>query len=413
MNLAAETRNAPTALRIRQTLASRGDLLLGLTNVGLAIYALLKLTDEFRRLLFETGRSGAIDLLNYQHFVNDWFSGIEVYRQSYWALYPPASYPILWLLVGWLDSVSARWFSAALFASTLAVLAYFLVRATGAKRRLEQTFVALMLLAMNATGVTVGNGQLGLYVLALVLGGLFLLQREHSWRNDLIGSLMITASLVKPSISFAFIWLALFVPGRLRAVWLVAVEYVALTLFAVSFQHETLVNLVTAWLRRSAEAATQYGYANLSIWLSDLGFKELILPSALLAWLILGGWIFLNRNADFWVLLGVGALTARLSVYHMLYDDVLIIFPMIALFRIAKRGNLPAGILLGVNVLAMLFLASWQKLPAPWHLILVGGHAMVWLADLIFLVGYTIQTRKAFEDQLGFFPRYATEAHAG
>ncbi len=405
MNRVAETWSASNASKIHQALASHRDVILRVTNLGLAVYALLKLGDEFRRLLFETGTSGAIDLLNFRHFVSDWFAGIPVYRQSYWALYPPASYPILWVLVGWLDFVLARWLSAILLAGALALLVYFTVRASGEKTRLEQMFVTLMLLAMNATGVTIGNGQLGLYVLALLLGGLLLLQQEEKLSNDLIGSLVITASLVKPSISFPFVWLALFVPGRIRAVLFVVAEYVALTLFAASFQQSTLLDLITQWMQRSSAAATAYGYANLSIWFSDLGFKELIIPSALLVWLMLGGWIYRHRNADFWILMGVSALVARLSVYHMVYDDVLIILPMIAVFRIAKSGNMLAGILLAVNIAAMLFLASWQHQTSPWHLIFTGGHALVWLADLIFLIIYTGQARNPFEGQLEFLAR--------
>jgi hypothetical protein len=117
------------------------------------------------------------------------------------------------------------------------------------------------------------------------------------------------------------------------------------------------------------------------------------------AFVLLGVWLCYHRQADFWILVGITGLVARFWFYHAVYDDVLIILPMIALFRIAKHSaaseerGLLAGILLAVNIVTMLFLARWQYLPSPWHLIFTGGHALVWLADLIFLLDSARQTQ--------------------
>jgi hypothetical protein len=76
----------------------------------------------------------------------------------------------------------------------------------------------------------------------------------------------------------------------------------------------------------------------------------------------------------------------------MVYDDLLVLLPMVALFRIAKRGeaeggsDLVAGVLLAVLVLAMLAPARLQFPSSPWLPLFVAGHVSVWLVVLLFLL---------------------------
>jgi hypothetical protein len=79
-------------------------------------------------------------------------------------------------------------------------------------------------------------------------------------------------------------------------------------------------------------------------------------------------------------------------MYHQVYDDVLILLPMIALFRIAKRGVSPdgrdllAGVLLAVTMAAMLMPTRFSLSGSPWQPLFSGAHAAVWVAVLIFLL---------------------------
>jgi hypothetical protein len=83
---------------------------------------------------------------------------------------------------------------------------------------------------------------------------------------------------------------------------------------------------------------------------------------------------------------------ARLWTYHRSYDDLLILLPMVALFRIAKRGTstdggaVAAGALLAVTVLTMLTPHRLEAYPPPWNVLYTGGHAVVWIVVLAFLL---------------------------
>ena len=312
-------------------------------------------------------------------------------------MYPPATYVLLWPLLGWLKIDPARWLWGLTTIIALAALIVLLVRESGAEGPLERTFVALIPCSIYATGAAIGNGQLIVHILPLLLAGLLVLGREHrGWREDLIASALLVATMVKPPVSAPFLWLVLFLPRSWRPILLVGIGYALLTLFAVSFQDASLIELFRDWSARSTAAAVTGGYgnvANLHVWLGSLGLERWILPASLLVWLALGLWIHRHRDADLWILLGVAAFAARFWTYHRWYDDVVLLLPMVALFRIIKRepsdggSGILAGVLLGAALLLMLAPGGLFVLPPPLSTIYVVGQTALWIVTLVFLAG--------------------------
>ena len=80
----------------------------------MAIAAIVWLAYQFWRLLlgdapiWPTSPPGAIDLKLMHRLVDDWFAGRRIYGELGSAVYPPATYVLLWPLVGWLDVGPAR-----------------------------------------------------------------------------------------------------------------------------------------------------------------------------------------------------------------------------------------------------------------------------------------------------------------
>jgi hypothetical protein len=370
----------------------------------MSLLAVLKLGDEFRRLLFDSGYSGAIDLKLSQTMVNFWFAGRDVYRELHVG-YPPGSMPLLKLLgLGWFGEMGTRWLWACSLVGVMAVFGQLLVKASCAESNLDRLFVVMMLLSMNATGVNVGNGQLALHVLFLVTAAILVLDRHTEWRREtplVLAGLLI--SLVKPSMSVPFFLLVLVRPNGIRTVAAVATGYAAVTAFAASFQSRSLLTLLSDSLAFGHAQAARGGYANIDNWLLTLGLYDWAFPASLFLVLALGLWLLRHRHADVWILLGVTAIATRLWMYHRVYDDMLILLPMLALFRIAKhpdtqpQTSTQAGFLLAVTVSAMLAPARLERLPFPWHLPFTTGHAVVWIAMGIFLV---MHSRLRLPDQI-------------
>lgn len=371
--------------------------------------ALVWLGYQFWRLLlgsapiWPSSPIGAIDLNLNQNEVQHWFAGSPIYHESKNAVYPPASYVILWPFFGWLGFTAARWLWAITAVVALYWLIHLILRESGAKTPLERLFVTLMLLSMYATGAAIGNGQLIDHLLPVLIAGILLLQQKQAgWRMDLFSATLLLGALVKPNITVPFFWIILFVPNRLRPALLVSIGYGALTLLGASFQESGLVSLLHDWVKQITVLSIYGGHTNLHSWLSSLGLKEWNLPASAIVLGLLGLWTYRNRQKELWLLLGVTAIIARLWTYHLWYDDLLMILPMVTLFRIAKRGtptptdrrDVFASILLFIMILANLAPGGRYLLPPPWKNYYITGQVLVWIVTLTFLINQTRQERE-------------------
>lgn len=369
----------------------------------MAALAVAKLGDELLRLVWRSGPTAAIDLKSRHAEVHAWFAGVPVYETMPLAAYPPATYALLWPMLGWLPLEPARWLWAG--AATLAIVAtvWIVVRASGASDGWGRAFAALIVLAPNQTGVAVGNGQLITLALPAVLAGILLIHRgQESWLYDTGAAAGVLVGLVKITLVVPFLWLVLFTPSRhestgaipfrLRPAALVAAGYAGLTWFAMTFQPATWREQLRGWLARAEEAAVGGGnYADVHAWLTAAGLESYIMGASAALFLALGAWLARHRHADLWILLGVTALVARFWTYHRLYDDVLVVIAMVALLRIARQSagttwGRWAGVLLGVTLFTMLLPARLGTAPFPWRLAFTASHTLAWLAMLAYLI---------------------------
>lgn len=387
-----------------------GKMLLRFAIALMAVAALVWLGYQFWRLLWEadpiwaSSPVGAVDLMMRYDEVHGWFSGRPVYGGPN-AGYPPASFVLLWPLLGWLELSPARWLWAVASAAALVWLIYLLIQDSGAETTLERVFVALIPLALYPTGATIGNGQLIVLLLPALVAALTRLQRQRGWRDDLFAASLMLIALVKPSVSVPFFWILLFVPRTWRPAALVVAGYLALTLFAALFQDSSLIAILREWLAGVSGLASWGGYANLHALLAALQLENWSLPASMFLLVALGAWIYRHREADPWLLLGVTAFVTRFWTYHGWYDDLLILLPMIALFRVAKRSSderqgVVAGIIFACTLLVMLAPGGLYLLPPPWKTLYVIAQVLVWFVGLIFLLDLTRRDRSEQVKQL-------------
>ena len=358
----------------------------------MALLAVLKLGPEYWRLVVDQTRDGAIDLKFYNDWAHQWVAGVPIYLARPPAEYPPATYLLLWPVLGWMPFGPARWFWAATTIPVLTWLAWLCIRESGATSGRERAFVVLMLLSLNATGVAIGNGQLILHVLPILMAAVAMLRSDRSLAADVAAAGLLIVALVKPAVSVPFLCTAFLVAGRIRPVVFVVAGYGVLTLVAAVFQHAAPWSLLMLSLAQGSKAAVVGGYGNVHFWLAALGQRGWILAASALVLLVFGLWIHRHRRADLGLLVSVTAIVARLWTYHRLYDDVLTIVPMVFLFRVARQspresriGRLAAG-LLGATLLMMWLPARLSRAAPPWDLIFTAGHTLVWLILLGFFM---------------------------
>ena len=366
----------------------------------MACSALVWLGYEFWRFFVQPeklfGRAvvtGGIDLKLLQGIVQGWFSGIPIYSMSRYAVYPPASHLIAWPLVGWPGYAASSLLWTAVTLLSLAFLVMVFVRESGARNSLERVFAGLIPLAAYPAGAVIGNGQLTIVVTASVVSCLLLLAKgKEGWRTDLAAAVLFLVALVKPHVAAPFFWIAFFVPGRVRPALLIAGGYCAMTIIAASWQDAGIITLMADWLANGTTTTAGIGYAHLHT-SSGLSGAVLVLGA-------LGAFVYSCRRADIWLLIGVTALIARFWTYHQWYDDLLILLPLLALFRVAKSAACPAAIalqagsILGACMVLMLAPGGHFTLPSPWLIVYQSVLVAVWLIMLAFLVRLTWQGRK-------------------
>ncbi len=369
-----------------------------LLTTGLVLMALAMVprwTHELDRLLVEQGPQGARDLAMRHWEVGRWFAGGAAEGPLAPKIYPPASYAILWPFLGWLDLAAARWLWAATLLAALAWLSALVARESGAESRLARAFLVAWVPAMYATTVTVGNGQLGVHVLAAVLTSILIARRGRgAWPSDLAAALLFTLSLVKPSLAAPFFWILLTGRGGARRGALVAGAYAALTALAVSFRPEGMLGLLRSWLSISRETAVgaRYGYMNLHEWMSAVGLGEWISFGSLLVLALLGAWVLRHRDGPVWPALGLAAIVARTWTYHALYDDLLLLVPIVALVRAAREAPpgggraVATGLVVCAGWFSTLVPARLLTAPPPWDLAFRAGQTIVWAAVLVALL---------------------------
>lgn len=380
-------------LRLHVLWMKHRTAILRVVIVLLALYGAAKLGDESYRLTLRLDVKGAIDLRLRYVEVHEWFAGNPVYGRFIAAVYPPATYAILWPLLGWMSFGAARWFWALTSAGALAWLATLLLRHSGAQGRLERWFVVLMPLSLNSTGVCLGNGQLIIHLLPVILAGLILVcDPRGGWARDAAAAGLMTVGLAKPSIAAPFFWVMLFAPRRLRPAVLTVLLYGLLTVGAAHFQKAGLFELIRQWLSHAPGHVADQGYADLHKWLTVLGLKSYALPASLIVLIGIGIWTYRYRQADLWLQLAVVALVARLWTFHHQYDNMLLLPAMLVLFRLTHGADgverkTVAGLLLAALFAALLLparlLEAWRE---PWPFLFSAVHTILFLTTLVYLL---------------------------
>ncbi len=356
---------------------------------GLAGY---RLQDGFTRLLWGTGWEGAGDLLKRHTEVQLWVAGQPLYGQMGSAVYPPTSYAILAAALAWLPFEGARWLWAASLVPLLFWIVWVTVRGSGSNDRLEMVFWALITLAIDATGRTIRQGNLGIHLIPPLIAGLLILHRNRAtWGADLAATALLVPTLVKPNFSVPFFWIAFFVTGRARPTLLILTSYAILTLAAASMQHAGMVSLFQGWLAHQDPIRFDPEQGNIHAWLSGANLNEYVTLGSIVVLAATGVWVYVNRRSDPWLLVGVCALVARLWAHHWSYDDVLLLLPLVALFRVAKTSPSGSAFAIVAQILFAAILATSLAParfsgPASLVLLLNTVKTTTWLAALVFLI---------------------------
>ena len=336
---------------------------------ALALLAAERLAVGFHALVAGGDRRAAVDLLSRRTEVQSWFAGEPVYGRIASAIYPPATYAMLWPLLGWTTPTAARFVWTAVMLASLVALIGLLLRAAGASSGCVRMLVMLTVASSQAVSYGIEVGQLSVPTMALALAGVALLVRRPAtvWRQASAAALL-AASLAKPSLTAPLLLVALLAPAGPAAPLAAMTCYAGVTAWVARFQAIPLADLAHDWLNASRMATKGWGYGNLHRWLADLRMEHWMPAVWLLVLLALGWWVWRQRSHDPWWLLAVSAVIARMWSYHQLYDDILVLVPMAWLLRVTQDDERPRRERIAAGA-ALLF--AWVPFVAPARFLLL------------------------------------------
>lgn len=119
------------------------EYLLCLVILLMAALACQRMVKNFSRLLLEDHFVAAIDLRLRYRELHHWFAGKTIYLQVSSAVYPPASYAMLWPLLGYSSFTVLRWIWGFTSGAALAWLVHRLfVKKSRVQTLVERVWVA-------------------------------------------------------------------------------------------------------------------------------------------------------------------------------------------------------------------------------------------------------------------------------
>jgi hypothetical protein len=384
------------AAYLRSGAKKHSDRLVKLLIALALIPLVLKYWYETQRILgFLPGTAGGIDLGFYYRWTRQWFSGVNVLvARTNPQDYPPASIILLYPLTGMWTMEQARWVWAITTVLAIVVVLFIAFQAWG-ESFIHRAVLVVLLLYINGVGVTLGNGQATLHVLALVLSSVLLLhQRPVRLTTDLLAAALLTCALLKPNLSAPFIWLVVIFPDslRVRPLFLIVVGYLALSLFAAQLVSTPLPTLFSQFLANRLPKADISIDPNLHFVLGNLGLDGYLLLASAICFCVLGIWMYRHRASDIWLLLAISTLVMRVWGFHWVYDNAFLIIPELVLLRSLKQGGanksgtLIPAVLLALNVIAVLPPGNLGGQPRSIQLALALFQGGVWVLTLFFFL---------------------------
>jgi hypothetical protein len=234
-------------------------------------------------------------------------------------------------------------------------------------------------LAISSNCTTLNNGQYGLIVNALLIIVYWLLQAN---KNYLAGVFMGIA-LVKPNISAPYL-LSLVIKRKFKTV-LLAFVYIISATFAIA--HTTRLNfekVIGSFLNQIKYVADD-GVSSINIIMKFGISTEITLVLLTTIGLVLGIVIFQKlQHTSLLTLFACAAVIGRVFTYHRPYDDLMLVFLLLALLTLAfsypSRLNIIIVSLVGLTLWLPL---SIQNLASPYWSIFQNT---IWLIALVYLL---------------------------
>lgn len=243
-----------------------------------------------------------------------------------------------------------RWYHALLNAISLVILAIFAYQIGKPYGKLKAWFTVVACLSIGTHTTTLGNGQYGIIVNALLIVMFWLLQSNA----NISAGLILGLALLKPNIS-ALYFLIPIIKKRINAV-IACCLYIAVSSSIIGI----IVKVSPIYMIEKVVNVSQYyvdsGYSGINV-LLKFGINPLLatILLAIIATVVTFGLFYLFQDCSLLFLFAIASGIGRLWTYHLIYDNVMLVFLLLAIielnFKKPNRFNILILILLCLTLL--------------------------------------------------------------
>lgn len=288
-------------------------------------------------------------------------------------LLPPISFEML------------RWYHALLNFISLIVTAVFAYQIGKPYGRTEAWLTVSICLSFSSYSIALGNGQYGIIINALLIVMLWLLQRKQ----NILAGLFLGVALLKPTISGLYFFILV---ARRRVSTIVAS---CLYLMTSSLIIGIAVKASPVYMISNVLDVSKYyahtGYSSINA-LLRLGISPMI---AILCSIAIFSIITLSlfnkfKEHSLLFLFAIASLAGRLATYHLPYDNIMLIFLVLALVQLAF--NIPSKSNIGILTLLVLSLVT------PGRFVNLAFAQIVQISVWLTAAFYLLMNQKHFKD---------------
>jgi Glycosyltransferase family 87 len=302
--------------------------------------------------------------------------------------YPPWTYisalPLLW--PSW--PAVRIWYAACNLASLLFIVCLLLKLDHDKKLFEDRLLLALSVTAIAAICTTMGNGNFGVIVLALLFGAWITNEAGY----QIAAGLLLGLAMLKPNMAAPFMLIPL-VQRKFRPLFVAAVYLVFASIVAWALTRTNPLEMLLQMLR-SAKRFTDVDQGPLGAvrWLG-LPYEYAVPVTAISCVGLLSVPMWLRRNGETMTLFAFAGVMARLWTYNSNYSNMLLAFLLVALSSLAigeKRFEFPAFLAVGASLWIP---ASLTNAPVA-----EVSEVAIWMSGLLYLFVLTRRPATVFAE---------------
>jgi Glycosyltransferase family 87 len=295
--------------------------------------------------------------------------------------YPPWAFFTGFIFIPGISLVATRFYFAILNLISLVILAIFAYQIGIPYGKTQALFSISASLALGSHATTLLNGQYGIIINAFLIGMFWSIEKyKNIWAGLLLG-----IATIKPNISALYFFILL-IRWRIKAILSFFIYLIGGSIVIWIVTKVDPISMTSYIIYQSKYFADQ-GFSSINfLTIAGIDLKLATILMALVGTIVITAIFYIWRNSSLLTLFAIASVIGRVWTYHRFYDNVMLIFLLLALLDLTFRNPQQINIL----ILTLLGISLWL----PGRIVTISYLAtltqfiqfFIWIGALIYLL---------------------------